>query len=58
MNKELGVKELEQIIITGTQYCGYPKVAALNAILIELMDEFSENEWAEFVDIEIHVDKY
>ena len=25
MNKELKLKELEQIIITGTQYCGYPK---------------------------------
>ena len=44
MNKELKLKELEQIIITGTQYCGYPKVAALNAILKELMDEFPENK--------------
>ena len=44
MNKELGLKELEQIIITGTQYCGYPKVAAFNLILKELMDEFTENK--------------
>ena len=44
MNKELSLKELEQIIITGTQYCGYPKVAAFNAILKELMDEFPENK--------------
>ena len=44
MNKELSLKELEQIIITGTQYCGYPKVAAFNAILKELMDEFTENK--------------
>ncbi len=44
MNKELSLKELEQIIITGTQYCGYPKVAAFNLILKELMDEFTENK--------------
>jgi len=44
MNKELSLKELEQIIITGTQYCGYPKVAAFNLILKDLMDEFTENK--------------
>ena len=29
MNKELSLKELEQIIITGTQYCGYLKLLLL-----------------------------